>query len=113
MLHTAIVFVAENVKELVTRAHPDSEDLASGFAMSRFLVLLEEDRDLAIGVRRSSPQTLNEAVQEAIHLECINNAVHHRNVHVSAPINLDHGVYHPGVVVYIVPSDIVPPDSIT
>ena len=84
--------VAENVKELATRAHPDSEDLASGFAMSRFLVLLEEDRDLAIGVRRSSPQTLNEAVQEAIRLECINNAVHRRNVHVSAPINLDQGV---------------------
>ena len=84
--------VAENVKELATHAHPDSEDLASGFAMSRFLVLLEEDRDLAIGVRRSSPQTLNEVVQEAIRLECINNTVHRRNVHVSAPINLDQGV---------------------
>ena len=84
--------VAENVKELATRAHPQSEDLASGFAMSRFLALLEEDSDLAIGVRRSGPKTLDEAVQEAIRLECINHAVHRRSVHVSAPVNLDMGL---------------------
>ena len=40
--------VAENIKELATRAHPQPEDLASGFAMSRFLTLLQEDSDLAI-----------------------------------------------------------------
>ena len=86
--------VAENVKELATQAHPQSEDLASGFAMSRFLTLLEEDSDLAIRVRtcRSAPKTLNEAVQEATRLECINHAVHKRSVHVSAPINLDKGL---------------------
>ena len=84
--------VAENLKELATRANPESEDLASGFAMSRFLVLLEEDSDLAIGVRRSGPKTLDEAVQEAIRLECINQAVHRRTVHVSAPVNVDRGL---------------------
>ena len=84
--------VAENIKELAARAHPQSEDLASGFAMSRFLALLEEDSDLAIGVRRSGPKTLNEAIQEAIRLECINHAVHKRSVHVSAPVNLDKGL---------------------
>ena len=84
--------VAESIKELATRAHPQSEDLASGFAMSRFLTLLEEDSDLAIGVRRSAPKTLNEAVQEATRLECINHAVHKRSVHMSAPINLDKGL---------------------
>ena len=32
--------VAENIKELATQAHPQSEDLASGFAMLRFLTIL-------------------------------------------------------------------------
>ena len=54
------------VEELAIRAHSQSEDLASGFAMSRFVTLLEEDCDLAIRVRRSGPKTLNDAVQEAI-----------------------------------------------
>ena len=91
------------VEELAIRAHSQSEDLASGFAMSRFVTLLEEDSNLAIRVRRSGPKTLNDAVQEAIlskrqscqeaiWLECINHAVHKRNVHVSAPVSLDKGL---------------------
>ena len=59
------------MKELATRAHPHS----SGFAMSRFLALLEEDSELAIGVSRNGPKTHQEAVQEAIGLDCINDAV--------------------------------------
>ena len=61
--------------------------------MSRFLALLEEDCcNLAIGVRRSGPKTLNDAVQEVIWLECTNHAVHKRNVHVSAPVNINKGL---------------------
>lgn len=43
-------------------------------------------------MRRGGAKTLNEAVQEVIRLECINHVVHKRNVHVSAPINLDKGL---------------------
>ena len=58
--------VAENIKELAARAHPSSDGLAEGFALSRFLTLLEE---VAVGVRRSAPKTLDEAVREATRLD--------------------------------------------
>ncbi|KAL5488507.1 hypothetical protein EMCRGX_G017449 [Ephydatia muelleri] len=67
--------VAENIKELAARAHPRSEDLAEGFALSRLLTLLQEDADLAVGVRRSAPKTLDDAVREATRLDSINQAV--------------------------------------
>ena len=67
--------VAENIKELAARAHPSSDGLAEGFALSRFLTLLEEDADLAVGVRRSAPKTLDEAVREATRLDSINQTV--------------------------------------
>lgn len=67
--------VAGNVKELASRAHPASEGPVQGFAMSKFLSLLEEDMELAIGVRQGAPKTLDAAVQEAVRLDCINRTV--------------------------------------
>ena len=72
--------VAGNVKELASGAHPDSEDLAQGFAMSKSLSLLEEDTEFAIGVRQSAPKTLDEAVREAVFLDCINRTMRKPNV---------------------------------
>eukprot|EP00731_Ephydatia_muelleri_P002072 Em0001g2072a len=51
-----------------------SPPIRSGFAMSQFLALYEEDSDLTIGVCRCGPKTPNDAVQEIIRLEYINDA---------------------------------------
>ena len=60
---------------LLVPMHPSYENLTEGFTLSRFLTLLEEDADLAVGVRRSAPKTLDEAVREATRLDGINQTV--------------------------------------
>ena len=50
--------VGEKLKEIASHAYPDSDNLAEGFALSRFLTLLERDMELAIGVQRSTPMML-------------------------------------------------------
>lgn len=77
------------MKELASRAYPDSDDLAEGFALSKFLTLLERDMELAVGVQRSTPKKLDDAVSEAIRLDCINQAVKR-----SRPMGV-HAVQHP------------------